>query len=272
MDFNSARNARNRAASVAAGVETFPALVTDRAPIMPGSSPSRHDMNTFFLSAGRRFVQGRARRGATGEVTVVDLGCGSGIVAELLARAGVRGRYIGIDIARNRKWTDGTVRGNEGVAGEEGGELRKTLIVADIARFDASVLPEIDLLVSSTSLEHIEDDAGAIRTLEARLGVDGFQAHFVPGEEALELYGPHGWRQYSPLCLRRMFPRGTIYRYGGEAGNRVHRRVITERLAAGKKDGRVVHPRLYGLAAARAWERDALAGNVPATMYGVISE
>ncbi len=259
MEFHAARNAHHRALSLAAQIPTLPALATHPAPVQPLCSPSRHDVNTFFRSAAHLL----APRFSGRDTTILDLGCGAGITAPLLAEAGIRGTYIGLDIARHRKWNDAPIAG-------PAGRVAKRLIIADIARFDASTLPPLHLIVSSTSLEHIEDEHAAIRKLETRLDPGGCQAHFVPAEEALDLYGPHGWRQFSPICLQRLFPGGVIYRYGGPASNRLHKRMITDRLDAGLRDVRQAHPRLYSRALVHAIAHDHRLGNPGPAMYGVI--
>jgi SAM-dependent methyltransferase len=259
---NSERNARNHAAS--ASITTFPPLTTHVAPIVPANSPSRHDVETFFRSAAHRLAAHLARRIHNRPAIIIDLGCGAGVLSRFLAEASIEGHYIGIDIARHRSWSDRHLETPTGTA------LTRSLIVGDIAKLDLTRLPPVDAILSSTSLEHIEDDLGAVRKLQSLCTPNHFEAHLVPAEEALALYGPHGWRQYSPACIRRLFPTGTIHRYGGPRGNRLHRAVITDRLAAGKKDARLVHPNLYARAVDRARILDLHAGNPSPSMYAVV--
>jgi SAM-dependent methyltransferase len=259
---NAERNTRNQAASTS--IATLPPLATHLSPIVPANSPSRHDVETFFRSAAHRLAAHLARREHKRPPIIIDLGCGAGLLSRFLADASIEGHYIGIDIARHRAWSDGHLETPAGRA------LTRSLIVGDIAKLDLTRLPPVDAILSSTSLEHIEDDLGAVRKLQSLCTPNHFEAHLVPAEEALALYGPHGWRQYSPLCLRRLFPSGNIHRYGGPAGNRLHRAVITDRLAAGKKDARLVHPHLYARAVECARTLDLHAGNPSPSMYGVI--
>lgn len=135
----------------------------------------------------------------------------------------------------------------------------RKLIVADVNAIDPASLLPMDLLLSNTSLEHIRDDEGAIRALSSRLTPRAMQAHFVPGEAALPLYGPHGFRQYSPWCLSRLFPGAEVFRYGGQAWAAVHREWITQ----ATRDGTCRRD--------EAMAADERAGNVVALMYGVVS-
>jgi hypothetical protein len=120
-----------------------------------------------------------------------------------------------------------------------------------------------------SALEHIRDDAGAIAALRTRLVPGGCQVHFVPGEAALPLYGPHGYRQYSPACLAALFPSGEIHRYGGAATNALHERWISPATRSGSCP-RDASPAEYCLLRTRALDHDQQTGNAPASMYGVV--
>ena len=111
--------------------------------------------------------------------------------------------------------------------------------------------------------------AGAIAALRTRLVPGGCQVHFVPGEAALPLYGPHGYRQYSPACLAALFPSGEIHRYGGAATNALHERWISPATRSGSCP-RDASPAEYCLLRTRALDHDQQTGNAPASMYGVV--
>lgn len=264
--FHQQRNAGNTQRSIAEGCFASPGPIAhaSHVHISPEYSPSRTDLQVFFAYAASRIAQRFAvsndplSRLGSRPLTILDLGCGSGVLAPILASAGLCGRYIGLDIKRHPKWIDGYHASSA--------ELRRELIVADIASFDASTLPTLDCILSSTALEHIEDDAGAIAKLSARLAPWGVQAHVVPGELGLRVYGPHGWRQYSPRCLRQLFPTAQIFRYGGPSALRVHERCITQRIAQGKIDGRTAHPRMYERAVTKARALDARASSRGGTL------
>jgi SAM-dependent methyltransferase len=252
LDFHRDRNATNAALSTAEGIETLPP--TGSIVFEPAWSPARHDVAAFF-----RWAADRARlRFGLSPISIIDLGCGGGFVATLLADAGIHGDYLGIDLTPRASWSSRTIGG-----------LRVRFLQVDIALIPDHQLPAADFIVSATALEHIEDDHAAITRLTSRLSPHGMQAHFVPGEAALDLYGPHGWRQYSPRCLRALFPNGDIYRYGGPGTNRLHTSLISRPTAKGQPDGRARHPHLYELALLRARQLDAASNHTNASMYGV---
>jgi hypothetical protein len=92
----------------------------------------------------------------------------------------------------------------------------------------------------------------------------------MPGEAALPLYGPHGFRQCSPWCLSRLFPGAEVIRYGGVACAAVHRECITPatRHVTCRRDEDVA---TYRRCRDEAIEADERAGNLAALMYGVVS-
>jgi SAM-dependent methyltransferase len=211
MDHHAARNARHAALSRREGIRTLPAPPAP-APHEASITPARAALNSFFAYAAASL----ARRFAGREVTILDIGAGSGPCLSAFESAGYRGTYIGLDLKRHPRWSDGPTP-----------VFRKRLILGDCLALDPASLPPLDLIISSTALEHIADDAAAIARLSTRLTPGGAQVHYVPGEAALPLYGPHGWRQYSPRCLRALFPRATIYRAGGPISSALHRLAVT---------------------------------------------
>jgi SAM-dependent methyltransferase len=253
MRFHAERNRANAHRSRREKVLTAPIPVS-LAGAIAASSPARVMVSAFFTMAARRlapFFRGR-------DITMLDLGCGGGgAVMPFFEEAGLRGRYIGLDIAAPKAFSAAPTSA-----------FTRELIVADVHTFNPASLPSIDLLVSATALEHIRDDAGVINRFAARLAPGGAQAHYVPGEAALLLYGQHGWRQYSPACLRRLFPTAELYRAGGPCSAALHKRAITR--GSPNNAWRDRHPCLYPILRDFSLCADRLLGNVPATMYGVI--
>jgi 2-polyprenyl-3-methyl-5-hydroxy-6-metoxy-1,4-benzoquinol methylase len=253
LEYHAARNARNAAASRRERIRTFP-LPRAHARLASDLSPPRADLHRFFSFAAHA-LRHRFRR----DITILDVGCGGGPCAEFFDAAGYTGTYIGLDVYRKKTWSDRPTA-----------NLTKRLILGDVHTFDSSGLPPIDLLISSTALEHIPDDTGAIARLSRLLVPDAAQVHYVPGEGALSLYGPHGWRQYSPRCLRTLFPRGQIYRAGGPVSSLVHRVAITGPTQRRQPTLMVRAPRRYAMIRDLTLALDRLLGNRPPTMYGVI--
>jgi SAM-dependent methyltransferase len=217
LDYHAARNAANAVRSRELGIETRP-LPIGRVHVPGPVSPARWAVSQFFdLAASllRPNFIGRA-------ITILDLGCGKGEAAlPCFAAHGYRGRYIGLDLAKHPKWTTNAPSG-----------FTKELVLADVHEIDVQKLPPIDLLVSATCLEHIREDGVVLSRFAERLSPAAAQAHFVPGEGALPLYTTHGWRQYSPACLRERFPTGEIHRAGGHASSWLHHRSSPRRARA----------------------------------------
>jgi SAM-dependent methyltransferase len=258
MGYHTQRNQENTLAS--AHIKTFPGIRPQPGStvltcvISQGTTPSRVSTVEFFACIAAELAPKLRSR----PITIVDIGAGGGGQADPFEANGLGGRYIAIDISRSPRWIDGPR-----------GSFTRELIVSDINAFDVSQLPPIDLLVSNTALEHIRDDAQAITALRTRLKPDGYQVHFVPGEASLPLYGPHGYRQYSPRCLDALFPGAKIYRYGGTATNALHKQWITPATRTGNcplYQNQQEYCRLRTMALAE----DQRTGNMPASMYGVV--
>lgn len=255
MAHHRARNAVNSAASRTASVRTLPAPAS-RAAADPGSTPARVATLRFFEWAAQHLAPSFSGR----DVTIVDPGCGTGRQLAHFERAGFRGTYIGIEISRHAAWKDGPTS-----------RFRRELRVADIHSFDPSVLPPIDLLVSSTALEHLRDDARSLALLRSRLAPGGAEIHVVPGEASLDVYGPHGWRQYSPACLARLFPNADIFRLDGPSSRAIQRHATSPAWEPSRPSLAKRRPRVYRAIRDAALGLDRLLGNPKPTMYGVLA-
>jgi 2-polyprenyl-3-methyl-5-hydroxy-6-metoxy-1,4-benzoquinol methylase len=251
LAFHANRNARRAAASAA--IPTFPGPAR---PLAFGTqpTPSRIAASMFFRFAAEEAV---ARFG-TNPVTILDLGCGHGNALEPFAALGMRGRYVGIDIARHPKWVDSPFAG-----------FTRELLVHDIHTMSAEELPCADIVTSCTALEHIRDDAWAVRLLASRTRPGGMHIHAVPAGAALPLYGTHGWRQYAPADLEKLCPGAAIYRYGGPCAHAWHAATV-RRGKRGERPLRETRPGLYALVREIAMAADRIMGDSLPTIYGVI--
>ncbi len=168
------------------------------------------------------------------EVSVLDVGCGSGRLAVLLAGAGYRGRYTGIDVADRF-----------GVAKLAEGSFQ-TRFVAGNAH-SAPLDGPFDLILSVSALEHIEDDGAVIARLDKMLAADGMQIYLVPAPAALPIYLWHGYRQYSTKAIAERFgTRGVrVYGLGGGATWLLHFLSITVPEAICRVSMRRAMPRIY---------------------------
>ena len=172
--------------------------------------PWRRIMYGFFAGAYKRLSErfgGLREKGGPG-VTILDLGCGGGSLAGVLAAAGATGRYIGVDLVPRSSW----------FRTERVGGLDVEFVAGDVHELDTSGLPGVDLLVSASSLQQFSDEGAVLARFEALLTDLGTQLHVVPAPGALGVFGPSGYRQYTPLCLSRLLPYATVYRLGGALG------------------------------------------------------
>jgi len=204
--------------------------------IADGQSPARLLTELFLESELPRPVGGR-------EVTVLELGCGSGSMAARLSRLGFRGRYTGIDI--------------QDCFNPE--QTKDLPLKAEFNRSDAHVFnpsEKADLLLSVSTLEHIPDDATLIARLPAWLNPGAVEIHVLPSGASLGLYLWHGFRQYTPAALAEKFgPRIDVVRLGGFASYLLHLMFITFPDLALRRSFRKAMPGIYRhllLAALRA--------------------
>ncbi len=152
----------------------------------------------------------------TGTISVCDIGCGTAYMRSILSGAGYAGEYVGIDIVREPKLDEKSVP-----------SFSMTFVQNDICTYRSP--RRFDLVLSNTSLEHIPDDFAAVQKAYELCAENGVEVHIVPSHWALPLYLWHGYRQYTPARLRRMFSGTphTIYRLGGFVSWCVHFFCIT---------------------------------------------
>lgn len=150
------------------------------------------------------------------EIAVLDIGCGSGSSSVLLAQAGFRGTYVGVDVDD---------RFDRDMPAADRFERR-------FVHGNAHDLPETaayDLVFSNSALEHIPNDRLLLDKLDRLVAPGGLQVHVVPSGWGLLLYLWHGYRQY-PLCrLKAVLPEGPmrVYRLGGLCCFLIHFAFIT---------------------------------------------
>lgn len=253
LHFHRERNAQLAHQSRVERVRTFPmpCRVVEEC---SESSPSRVAMDSFVRWFGRH-VQERADKPA---IRVLDIGCGSGYVRGLLADAGLRGEYIGLDHAEHARF-----------ASFDCAAFAPRLIIGDVHAIDPLDVGSIDLLVSMTALEHFEDDERALERVRRVLAPGAGELHIVPGEKGLDLWGPHGWRQYSPRCMSRLFPSAEVYRIGGRFSAMVHECMITH-AERPQRERRQRFPGVYRTLRACSHHLDGWTGNRPASLYAAV--
>jgi len=169
------------------------------------------DYGSPFRHALSRLAPATISRYCPLEADVLDVGCGSGRYALFFIEAGVRGCYTGVDIS-DRRW------GELPLPPEFPGRLVKM----DAHHLDAWD-ETFDFILSLTAFEHFADDARVARGVAHVLRPGAHAVIAVPGPWSYPLYGPHGYRRYSPAALRALAAQAgltvtELRRVGGPAG------------------------------------------------------
>lgn len=191
--------------------------------IAEGASPWRVYASAF-LAVETRILPRHGR--------VVDIGSGSGGQARFFADI-PGARYIGVD-----------------VSADVGRPNRGTLSAGGFIQTSAEALGLrdgiADMVISSSTLEHLGDQHAAIREATRVTRTSGRGIHLVPGTWSLFLYGFHGYRRFSPASLADLFrPHArivAIWSFGGLASFALHILWIT---ATGDRARRGGALRLY---------------------------
>jgi 2-polyprenyl-6-hydroxyphenyl methylase/3-demethylubiquinone-9 3-methyltransferase len=170
-----------------------------------------HDMNparVSYFDTTAREIHGRP----AGEITVLDIGCGGGLVSEALARLGYR--VTGIDLSAE------SVRVAQRHAAAQGVRVDYRVGSAyDLPAGDASV----DVVVISDVLEHLHDLPSAVAEIARVLRPGGvvvfdtinrtlrsYLVAILISERWLKIIHPgtHNWRMFiRPFELRVVFAR-----------------------------------------------------------------
>lgn len=119
-------------------------------------------------------------------ISILDIGCGSGRSVQLFEKAGLTGKWHGTDI--HNRFADPT-----------SGKFVTSFSQGDILASEFE--PKFDLVYTNSALEHIPFDPEFPNKIRKWLKPGGKQVHIVPAPTSLFLYLWHGWRQYS---LRRI--------------------------------------------------------------------
>jgi SAM-dependent methyltransferase len=163
-------------------------------------SPMRVLVDAFLAEELPRLL-GPAR-----EISALDIGGGSGYARKILAAAGYRGSYLAVDPVADERFAE---RADPAFASELAREPFETF------RADR----RFDLVLSVTSLEHVNDDEAAAANARAHRAPGGLEVHVVPGGWSLPCYLWHGYRQFSRGRLARVFAGReegvTFYALGG---------------------------------------------------------
>ena len=195
---------------------------------LPGTpSPSRALSDLFWMRA----PWARMER-ELGPLRIFDLGCGSGEYGIKFSEwsGGRVTRYFGVDLQPHPRWAELT-RSYAFMDFREG----------DVERLGEIVPPDTNVIVSQSTLEHVQDDVRCVAQLDEfarRAGHRLWQIHLVPSQACLHLYLWHGYRQYTPRTLSETTrplaaSERWVVRLGGAACNRLHWKFVTWPLLIG---------------------------------------
>lgn len=158
-------------------------------------SPGRQYLNSFFISELPKFIFSK-------NISVLDIGCGTGYVRNILEELGYEGEYLGIDVYKDSKFSD------------HSNKFKIDFIQKAVEDFETE--KRFDLVISNTSFEHILDDVKAGQQAQKFVKSDSVQIHVVPAFWSLPIYLLHGYRQYNPEMIHKVFPvEKEVYRLGG---------------------------------------------------------
>jgi len=169
------------------------------------ASPSRIYVNSFLKENLKNLVLL-----SDSEIKVLDVGCGSGYVREIFQDLGYRISYTGLDVKKHSKF--------DKFSGE--------FINSKIEDFQSD--KKVDLVLSMSALEHIEDNQKAISRIGELLAPNGVQIHSIPAKASYPLYLGHGYRRYNVSSIKKLFGDDvTVYKIGGMFSFMVHFFLIT---------------------------------------------
>lgn len=158
-------------------------------------SPGRQYLNSFLKTELPSILPNK-------NVSILDVGCGTGYIRNILESIGYSGEYVGVDVFRESKFS------------ENSSNFSIEFVQSKIEDFETE--KRFDLVISNTSFEHIPDDFKAAEKSNKLVSENGVQIHIMPAFWSLPIYLLHGYRQYNPARIKKLFPNNTvIYRLGG---------------------------------------------------------
>lgn len=158
------------------------------------ASTAKPHCPTSIRVAVDQLIAGAASRATSPRASWLDVGCGTGRYSELLASAGVLGRYTGIDLGidEDRTWID-----QNGVS--------VSLLNRDAV--DLGDLPDatFDAALSVMAFEHILDDRLAISAIAQALPPGAPFVLAVPAPAGRTVWGfRHCYRWYDDRAIRAL--------------------------------------------------------------------
>lgn len=216
----------------------------------PLASPARRLCDFYWMDMDWRQVL--TELGAP--VRAVEIGCGTGVYGELLARLLKDDLefYRGVDINENEAWVsfknDNRFQFVEGSASTIGNDLVGT-----------------NFIFTQSALEHFEEDMTFFQQVAEYVENANhpiIQVHLVPSRDCISTFPWHGFRQYtnnSISLVTQLFSDNSSFEWvslGGSACNKVHRDFITKPIYTKRGDWRMKKNEQYDRALRAAIEAD----------------
>jgi SAM-dependent methyltransferase len=198
--------------------------------VSPENSPSRNLCNLFWSKLDISKLTGKP---AEDELSLLEVGCGSGRYAEILSSYGHKFRYVGIDPVSSSEW--------QNYSRED-----KIKFFADSADNVARYLDGVDVVITQSSLEHIENDLWYFEQLRNHAENSKktlVSINLVPSTANLFLAPWHGIRQYGKVSISkivRLVGRNAdteVALLGGKASTVLQFRELTWKSIKGKQTG-----------------------------------
>lgn len=137
-------------------------------------------------------------------IRVLDIGCGTGYIRKIMHELGYIVDYTGLDISQHQDF-------NHYAPYARNSYFIKAFVET------AHVSEQFDVVISMQALEHIKDDVLAVQKGATYVKKGGVEIHTVPSFWSLFLYLWHGYRQYTPARLDKIFQKVNVHalRLGG---------------------------------------------------------
>ena len=210
-------------------------------------TPSRNLSNLFWKRLNLEKISEILGR----DVSVVEVGCGTGRYSQVFSEQLENFSYTGVDIVQSPDWKTAT-------------DKRVNFLEKDYLSYD-SYLNNCNFIFTQSAAEHFRQDLDFFKNIsnyassaERKL----VTIHLVPPPSSLYCYLWHGIRQYPIRVVNKIYElqpaecKKILVVLGGPRANRVHRKWITYPSLFLNRDYRTENPDGYGLAMQKSIAED----------------